>query len=294
MKNRYFCTVTLTAFLLLAGSVAQCQDVTYGFRAGLSYSKLLGDVEMDANGNAVEEYQFASGFHIGIAFNYAVTDLFGFRGELLFTQRGTEHAYDGESYIFLARATQDQRLLLGRRDQDVNISTANLEVPLLTYFKAGPFEFMGGFNVSVLMAATGGGGLNFEGVSPNGNAVDPFRITLSYNYVKDEAGSRGPSTIPVRIDGNTVLTPSIQGAYYDYDVKDGNYFNTFDIGLMGGLSYYLNPGLYLGGRVIYGLTDVDDNQYDISLMSLDASNNYIQRADKNRNLTIQVSIGFLF
>ncbi|MDX1477661.1 MAG: outer membrane beta-barrel protein [Saprospiraceae bacterium] len=286
--------IVLSCLLLWLVSVTgTAQDITYGFRAGLSYSKLLGDVEMDANGN-LEEYRFASGFHIGIAFNYAVTDLFGFRTELLFTQRGTEYKYEGDSYIWLARATQDQRLLLGKRTQDVNISTANLEVPLLTYFKAGPFEFSGGINLSVLMAATGGGGLNFEGVSPNGNPVDPFRITLSYNFVKDEAGSRGAGTIPVRIDGTTVLTPSIIGAYYDYDEKDGNLFNTFDIGLMGGMSYYLNEGLYLGGRIIYGLTDVDDNQYDISLRALDQDNNYIARADKNQNLTFQVSIGFLF
>ncbi|MDX1406980.1 MAG: outer membrane beta-barrel protein [Saprospiraceae bacterium] len=270
------------------------QDLTYGFRAGLSYSKFLGDLEMDANGNAVEDYRFASGFHIGIAFNYAITDLFGFRGEFLFTQRGTEYSYEGDSYIWLARATQDQRLLLGKRIQDVNISTANLEVPLLTYFKLGRFEFSGGINLSVLMAASGGGGLNFEGISPSGNAVEPFRITLSYNFVKDEAGSRGASTIPVRIDGTTVVTPSLIGAYYDYDEKNGNLFNTFDVGLTGGLSYYLNEGLYLGGRIIYGLTDVDDNQYDISLMRLNSDNSYVARADKNQNLTFQVSIGFLF
>jgi hypothetical protein len=52
--------------------------------------------------------------------------------------------------------------------------------------------------------------------------------------------------------------------------------------------------VYLGGRVIYGLSDVDDDQYDIAYQSLDSSNNFIYRTDDNRNLTIQASIGFLF
>ena len=272
--------------VLMIATTAIAQDLTYGFRAGLSYSKFLGDVEMDANGNALEEFSFASGFHIGIAVNYAVTDLFGFRGEFIFNQRGTEQKFDGDSYYFLSRATSEQRLLLGRRKVDLNVSTANIEVPLMAYFKVGSFEFMGGANISLLMAASGGGGLNFEGISPNGNAVDPFRITLTYNYVKDEAGSRGFGTIPVTIDGATTLTAAANGAYYDFDTKDGNAFNVLDIGLIGGLSYYLNQGLYLGGRIIYGFTDVDKNQYDISLGSLDASNNYIPRADKNQKLYV--------
>ena len=42
------------------------------------------------------------------------------------------------------------------------------------------------------------------------------------------------------------------------------------------------------------LTDVDRNEYDISYYKLDENNDYIQRADKNSDLTIQASIGFLF
>lgn len=282
-------------FLLLSLSVVQAEaQLTYGFRAGLSYSKLLGDQEIDDSGKALDEYRFASGFHIGLSINYAVTDLFGFRGELIFTQRGTEYLYDGDSYYFLERRTTRERIIMGRRIQDYNISMASFEIPLIAYFKIGSFEISGGLNNALILSSTGGGTLNFEGVAPSGNEIDPFKVTLQYNFNKDEAQEAGPSDLQVRVDGVTLLTPSTIGAYYDFEEKNGNQYETFDIGLIGGLAFYLNEGLYLSGKVTYGLIDADDNQYDISLHKLGTGNSYIYRTDKNQHLTIQASIGFLF
>ena len=280
-------------FFLLPALSGQAQ-LTYGFRAGLSYSKLLGDQETDDAGNELDEYRFASGFHIGLSMNYALTDLFGFRGEIIFTQRGTEYLYDGDSYYFLERRTPRERIITGRRIQDYNISMASFEVPLIAYFKIGSFEISGGLNSAFILSITGGGSLNFEGIAPSGDDIDPFKVTLQYNFNKDEAQEAGPPNLQVRVDGVTLLTPSTIGAYYDFEEKSGNQYEAFDIGLIGGLAFYLNEGLYLSGKVTYGLTDADDNQYDISLYKLGTDNSYIYRTDKNQHLTIQASIGFLF
>ena len=269
-------------------------QLSYGFRAGLSYSKLAGDQEVDDGGNALDEYRFAGGFHIGMSMNYAVTDLFGFRGELIFTQRGTEYLFDGPSYYFLERRTTKERVIMGKRIQDYNISMASFEIPLISYFKIGSFEISGGINTALIVSSTGGGTLRFEGVAPSGNAIDPFRVTLQYNFNKDEAQSAGQANQQVRVDGVTLLTPSLVGAYYDFDEKDGNQYKALDIGIIGGLAFYLNEGLYLSGKVTYGLTDADENKYDISLHKLGSDNSYIFRSDKNQHLTIQASIGFLF
>jgi hypothetical protein len=285
---------TLATICALFICTALSAQLTYGFRAGLSYSKLLGDQEMDDSGNALDEYRFASGFHIGFSMNYAVTDLFGLRGEVIFTQRGTEYKYDGQSYYFLARRSADQRVILGRRIQDYNISMASFEIPVIAYFKVGSFEFSGGLTAAIISSSTGGGTLDFEGVTPSGGTIDPFRITLQYNFNKDEAQQASLSTIPVRVSGTTLTTPSSVGAYYDFEEKNGNQYNAFDLGVTGGISFYLNEGLYLGGRVTYGLMDADDNQYDISLHKVGPGNAYIYREDKNRHFTIQASIGFLF
>lgn len=275
-------------------SISMQAQLTYGFRAGLSYSKLVGDAETDAAGAALDEYRFASGFHIGLSMNYAVTDLFGFRGEVMFTQRGTEYLYDGDSYYFLARRTADQRIIMGRRIQDYNISMATFEVPLIAYFRFGSFEVSGGINTALILSSSGGGSTTFEGVAPSGNDIDPFKVILQYNFNKDLAQQAGPPTLEVRVDGVSRFTPATVGAYYDFEEKNGNQYEAFDIGLTGGLAFYLNEGLYLSGKATFGLLDADDNQYDISLHKLDAGNNFIYRTDKNQHFTIQASIGFLF
>lgn len=284
----------LAFFILFVSAIQMQAQLTYGFRAGLSYSRFLGDSELSDTGMELDEYRFASGFHIGLSLNYAVTDLFGFRGELIFTQRGTEYLYDGDSYYFLERRTTKERVLYGRRIQDYNISMASFEVPLISYFKIGSFEISGGINTALILSSSGGGSLTFEGEAPSGNAVDPFKVTLQYNFNKDNAQEASASALQVRIDGVTFLTPSTVGAYYDFEEKNGNQFEALDIGIIGGLAYYLNEGLYLSGKVTYGLTDADDNQYDISLYKLGTGNSYIYRTDKNQHLTIQASIGFLF
>ena len=293
MKSKGYTIITVLLFLTTASFA---QQLSYGFRAGLSYSRFNGPSEVNDDGESLESYDFASGFHIGFAVNYAVTDLFGFRGELLFSQRGTDYKYEGDSYYFMKRNEPgEEKLVFGKRKIDMGVSMANLEIPLAVYYKLGSFEFLAGINIGVLMTSTGGGSLDFsDGISQSGNPVDSFVITLQHNYSKDGARQAGPSNLPILVDGSIVVTPSSTGAYYDYDVKNKNLYQTFDFGLTGGLAFYLNEGLFIGARLIYGITDLDRNEYDISYHKLDANDNYIQRADKNTNLTIQASIGFLF
>lgn len=286
--------VFLISLICLVFTVAADAQLSYGFRAGLSYSKLLGDAEVNQAGMELDEYRFASGFHIGFSINYAFTDLVGVRSELIFTQRGTEYTFDGDSYYFLARRTPNEKVILGRRIMDYNISMATFEVPLIAYYKIGSVEISGGVNAAVILSSTGGGTLDFEGISPNNNPIDPFRVLLQYNYNKDAAQAASAQTQVVRVDNVNFQTPTTIGAYYEFDEKDGNQFMAFDLGITGGLAFYLNEGLYLGGRVTYGLLDADDNQYDISLHQLGPNNAYISRSDKNQHLTIQASIGFLF
>ncbi len=293
MKSKGYIII---AALLLIASASYAQKLSYGFRAGLSYSKFSGPSEVNAAGDELESWSFTSGFHIGFAVNYAVTDLFGFRGELLFSQQGTDYSYEGDSYYFLRRNVPgEDKLVFGKRKIDMGVSMATLELPLAVYYKIGSFELLAGITVSTLMTSTGGGSLEMSNVfSPTGHPVDSFVITLQHNYSKDGARQAGRNDLPVVVDGNTVETSSSTGAYYDYDVKDKNLYQAFNFGLTGGLSFFLNEGLFLGVRVGYGLTDVDRNEYDISYQKLDDNNQYINRVDKNRNVTIQASIGFLF
>ena len=83
-----------------------------------------------------------------------------------------------------------------------------------------------------------------------------FKQSLIHNYNKDEAGgiatnSAGPS---VYVDGKVVTLAKDAGAYYNYlgTEKDGNLYKTYDFGLTGGVSYFINKGFYIGLKYDYG------------------------------------------
>ena len=241
-KNRIL-FVVLAMTLALSG---EAQEMSYGFRAGISFSKFVGDSELNDAGEELDGFNMASGFHIGLAANFAMTDRFGFRAELLFSQTGTEYEYEGDSYYFLSRGTTSEKLVFGKRTVDQNVSKATLELPLIAYYKIGFIEVSGGFYGAVLMAATGGGSLSMTEVrSAAGNNVADFDITLQHNYSKDGAGQASFPTETLEVDGSTILYSRTTGAYYDYDFKDKNLYQTFDFGIAGGLAFYLNDGNHL-------------------------------------------------
>ncbi len=118
---------------------------------------------------------------------------------------------------------------------------------------------------------------------------------MDVNYFSDNP--RGytvgnpPQTISFK--GQNVPVPQTAGAYFEFTEDRGNLYNIIDAGLVGGLSVFFNKGLYVTGRVNYGLTDVTKSKADVSLRQLD-NGEFITRDDDDRNFTIQASIGFSF
>ncbi len=285
--------ILLSAFLLVTLQVSGQGDLLgFGFRAGLSIAKIDGPSELGPNGEELETNKMAGGFHIGLTFNLKVTDIVGLRGEFLYSQRGNNYKYEGPSYFVLGPPNQSVTIF-GKRTQEINLANSYLDIPLTAYYKIGYFEIFGGLNTGISIGSAAGGEIIFEGISPLGNTMAPFEIGLDYNYKKDDAGSASDATTNVNVDGRIYTVPQFIGAYYDYPVKEKNYYETLDFGLMAGVSYFLNDGLYLSARYIHGLGDVDRNVYDRSLQSLD-NGNPIPRADVNKSRSWQFSVGFSF
>ncbi len=281
-----------TTFLFLAGNVkSQFESIGYGFRAGLSPALYDGPSELGPNGETLETNKMASGFHIGMQLTYKFGDLMGLRSELLFSQRGTDYLYEGPSYYVLGRNTVKQITIPGTRIQSINVSNAYIDVPLTVYYKIRGFEFSGGVNLGLLISSTAGGSINFEGTSP---ITAPFKINLNYNYKSDKAGEASPTTQDVNVNGQNYTIPIFIGAYYEFPEKEKDMFKPLDTGLIAGLSYFLNEGLFLGVRYVHGLGDVDRNLYDVSLKELDPDGNFIQRDDVNKSRSWQFSVGFSF
>jgi hypothetical protein len=286
---RFFLIALIALFANI--TYAQLSSVGYGFRAGLSFSKIDGPSELGPNGEKLEENKLSSGFHIGMALNIKITDLLGFRPELLYSQRGTDYTYTGPSYFKLGEGV-NSTTIFGTRTQTLNVSNSYLDIPLALYYKIGFFELTAGLNTGLLISSTAGGNIEFLPTSSIGNPI-PFEVRLNHNYKGDKAGEASEETIPVNINGIIYDVPEFYGAYYDYTNRDKDLYKTLDFGIIAGLSYYLNEGLFLSGRYIYGLGDVDRNEYDVSLQTLD-NNTPVSRADTNRSSSWQFSVGFSF
>ncbi|MEM6319760.1 MAG: outer membrane beta-barrel protein [Bacteroidota bacterium] len=275
--------------------VAQAGNLTYGFKAGLSLSKLDGPSEING-GQDLEMNSNANGFLVGALFRYWFTDLVGIKWELLYAQKGTDYVFDGPGYQILPTDVGSRIILTGNQNINLNISNSYIDVPILLYGKFGRFEIEGGVNVGLLIASTASGVLNFNGQSQAGSPVDEFIATLDYKYRRDDPGEVDfeLGTTTINVDGTPTNIPRILQAYYQFPEDRGNYFNVLDIGLNVGAYYYWNQGLFLGGRLNYGLTDVTKDDYDVSRVELDASQDFITRSDKDRNISLQFSIGFSF
>jgi len=284
----------IALFMTASVTLLHAQDLSYGFKAGLNFNTIDGPLETDSDGNELETFNFGTGFNIGIIGNLQLNDYFGFRGELMYSQKGVEYVFDGPSYFVFNLPSGGDLQTSGNRRTFVDITNSYVDIPVLAYAKFGRFELMGGVNAGFLIASVGDGSITYSGESPNGTPINELDIQLNYNFIGDGPGDLGDNTEirTLSIDGQTIEVPNSIGAYYDFSDDRGNLFNRFDFGVVGGLSVY--GGLFINGRINYGLMDITNDEVDVSPTELDGNGNLVNRSDDDRNLVIQTSIGFRF
>ena len=285
-----------TLFLAVASLSMQAQ-LRYGFKAGLNFATIKGDSELGANGDALESWKNATGFQIGITLGLPVTDNFGVRGELMYSKKGTKYTFDGPSYKFFHNTTTT-KFTTGNARYLVNINNSYLDIPIMAYGRWKDFEISGGVYGALLLQSVGEGALTYSNaisVVPPNNPVAELKANLSYNYRKDDPGEgEAGETVSVQVDAAKFDVAKTQGAYYDYTEDRGSLFNSFDYGLVGGVSYYIGRALYLSARVQYGLSDLTRNEADLAKGSVNDDLTLKYRDDKDRNFVIQASVGFSF
>jgi hypothetical protein len=289
---RLFLLLILTAFIYSA----EAQDVAYGFKAGLNFNRIIADSETDGV-SEFETFDGKTGFHVGATFTWKATDLMGLRGEFLFSQKGYKRRYNGPSYYDVITDNGPiVSLTNGSRNIFISNATSYIDIPVMGYIKVTKWlELHAGANVGILVSSTAVGDFVYTGQTPNGSEVT-IEYDLNYRYGADDVGDVDVAAEPVTIaiDNNTFTLPNSAGAYYEYTSDEGRYHNLIDVGLLGGVSFYLNKGLYVAVRANYGLTDVTNNDADYSFQSKDADGNFITTDEKDRNFSIQASVGFSF
>lgn len=280
ISGRTLFIATLCIFLL---QTIQAQNLSYGFKAGLNSNKFSGPTTN-------ETYESNIGFHIGVIFKYEITDLFGLKGEFMYSQKGSDYVYNGPSQ-FLIRGESESVLASGTRNMNVTISNDYIDFPVMGYGKFGPVELNLGFSVGFLAGSTGGGQMRFTGTDP---IFDELSFNLDHRYYGDEVGdAQGIEVETVTLAGTQYRIPRQHGAYYEYNEKEGSRYRPLDIGLIAGANFYLNDGLYLGVRGNFGLIDVTRPSVDITYGEFENNAPKIQD-DVDKQVSIQFSLGFSF
>lgn len=286
MKKISILLISLFSFATLGA-----QDFSFGFKAGLSFSTLGGDLETTSSGEDLEIFKLTRGFHFGPIFNLKLTDVFGLRAEVLYSQKGLDYTYDGQSYwVFYPTSGDDIYHSGGTRNTRLFISNGYLDIPITAVVRLGRIEVSAGVNAGILLSSKGLGEVTYSSTN-----IDAFTILLDYNFKTDEVNTAaGEDAQEIFVNGKNVLVPKNIGAYYGAFGRDKNLFNSLDLGLNAGLSFYLSKGLFLGFRLNYGLLDVTNDAQDISSMQLGENNTFINRKDVDKNISLQASVGFSF
>jgi hypothetical protein len=292
------------ALLLCVGLASALNaQLRYGFKTGLNFASMRGPSEMSAAGADLEKWDNVTGFHIGMTLGYPITDNFGVRGELLYSKKGAKYSFEGPGYRFF-RSGSTVKYTTGNAKYFININNSYMDIPVLAYGRWKNFEVSGGLYASILIQSVGEGAFTYsDAVSAElGNPIsvdgknEPLRQNFAHNYRKDGPGEGATTggTVTVRVDDRNFDLPKTLGAYYDYPEDKGNLYNTLDYGLVGGISYYLSRALYANVRLQYGLSDLTNNDADLAKGSTGENQALIFRDDKDRNFSVQVSVGFSF
>ena len=295
--------------ILTLPSKMQGQDFNVGIRAGLAQSKFIGTLEE----GITEDFGLSGGFHFGINFQWNFNEFLGWRTELLYTQLGSSYEMNAENgaYIF-NDFDRDIQNLVFRDESRVTFrhSNAYVNIPQTIHLSVGDkFEVFGGAYLGFLISPVATGQFEF---APNGDDLTEHRFTqgLNFNYHSDPnvflsstcpAISANGDCILIRVQGQDVDIPRVMdsdgfwnagGTIFDEEVPGK--FKSIDGGLIVGASYYLNRGLYLMGRVEYGLRDITRNEADYSFANVNDDATLIYRDDFDRNVSFQFSLGFRF
>ncbi len=272
------------------------QEFSGGFRAGLNFVTFDGPFETAADGTELEDFGSSTNFHIGAIANLKFTDIFSLRGELLYSQKGGIINFNGPSYWqFRPVSGADPIIAAADRSLAIEVTNSYIDIPISAVARLGRFEFSAGASVGFLVSSGGDGRLNFENISASGEQVDPFEVTLDIDYRDLGRVGLDLNDSELReINNQDVAIPSLLSTEHPLLENSGNYFETIDIGLIGGIAYYLNQGLFLGLRLNYGMTDITNQERDASRQELNADGSYLLRDDDDRNVNLQLSVGFSF
>lgn len=269
------------------------QAFNLGIRAGLAQSTFTGPTEMGID----EKFGYSGGFHFGINFQLNFTDVLGWKTEIMYSQVGAKYTMNAEegAYVFNDPSHGISNLVFKDESRVVlNHSNAYINFPQTINLKLTPkWEVFGGAYIAFLLSPVATGTISFGG--DNLDTEHSFVQGLNFNYFSDPNLFDRPSQILIRVNGDDVdlTSPQDSRSFWGNNIQESR-FMSIDYGLIGGVSYYLNRGLYIMGRLEHGLRDVTRDIADYSFANVNSDGSLIFRPDNDYNVSIQLSVGFKF
>ncbi len=286
-------SILFIVFYIITAPLSAQGEFSGGFKAGLNFSNIDGPVE-----NENESFSVNTGFHIGATMMYSFTDVIGAKAELMYSQKGTQYSYKGDSYFTFYTSGTNEGIPIyatGQRSMDISVSNTYLDLPVMIYARVGKFEFEAGVNAAVLISSRGSGGVKFSGISLAGSKIEEFTSAIDYAYFSKERGFEALiSSEDIIVNTLAAHQPTNMNAYYEAADNKEKKYNSLDFGLNAGIAYFFNKGLYIGVRGNLGLTDITNEAQDLALEALGQGNTYTTRNDEDKNVSIQASLGFRF
>jgi len=294
----------LALSVVFLASAGYSQNLKIGVRTGMGYYKLAGELE------ANESQRLASGFHFAIAGKYNFTSSFGLRAELVYIQKSSLQEYDRfKTVFFLPTASggrPEKAVVEGGEKFSLKRIYNIFSIPIHAVYKpAKKFEIFAGIDFDFTAGVIGQGNIQFNnGGSAANNDEIFYDQTLNFNYGTDRTGQLniigGGDSIIIDYDTDgdgereKVFIPKSLSAYYYEEKEEKKAYSTFDMALAAGVSYFLNPGLYIRATGNYGLLDTSKSVHDHSQQEFNLDGSYIYRDDYDRKIGFQVSLGFQF
>jgi len=294
---------------------SQAQGIGTTFRVGLNSSRFLGPSEKGADGSNLEEFTTFTGFHVAGGVVFKLLDHYGFKAELMYTQKGSRYTYEGPStYIFTTTRSGNYATAVGTRTISDRITNSYLELPVTGYMKYGKFELNAGVSISFLASSGAVGDMVFSGTSGINNEPVEIVSLINHNYRKDRLeftqnilSFQEEFYKEITVDGEQVILLTEETAYAQWtdaspflgvygkpEVRlDEKVFRGLDFAINAGLSYYISEGLFFGFTASYGLRDVTNPYFEYSYSESEGLNR-VERSDTDRNFVLMGSVGFSF
>ena len=242
----------------------------FGVKLGANFSA-TGDY---ANSEEGESASLKPGFQLGVFYNKSVSDKLDIMVELNYEGRGTISKKDYSVKLPVQDPASGAVLGIGDYHivQEANSAQNYINIPILAVFGGEKIKFYVGPNIGFMLS----GKADFDrtiDIALGGNQVGSVKTNLKDVDWKSYDSFKQIFTRP----------PADEGAF----------LNSLEFGINLGLMYNISEKLFFDLRVNQGLSDTTNNAYDSSIYP-SSDFTFAKRSDTDRNLSIQIGIGYKF